>query len=83
VVLYGRLPIAFADLASYTFYRLECGIRSSAIMGFVDVGGLGLQIQLALSDLDYSRASTFLIALIVLIAGVEVWSSVVRKRITT
>jgi phosphonate transport system permease protein len=82
VVLYGRLPIALADLASYTFYRLECGIRSSAIMGFVGVGGLGLQIQLALSDLDYSRASTFLIALIVLIALVEVWSSVARRRMT-
>lgn len=80
VVLYGRLPIALADLASYTFYRFECGIRSSAIMGFVGVGGLGLQIQLALDDLDFSRASTFLIFLIALIAFVEVWSSVVRGR---
>ncbi|MEE9278493.1 MAG: ABC transporter permease subunit [Dehalococcoidia bacterium] len=83
VLLYGRLPMAAADLASYTFYRFECGLRSAAIMGFVGIGGLGLQIQLALDDLAYSQASTYLLFLIALIALVEVWSSQLRKRLVT
>ena len=81
VLVYGRLPNAVADLASYTFYRFECGLRSSAIMGFVGLSGLGFQIQLSLNDLNYSRASTFLLALIALIALVELWSSHLRKRL--
>ena len=32
VFLYGRLPMAMPDMLSYTFYRLECGIRSAAIL---------------------------------------------------
>jgi phosphonate transport system permease protein len=82
VLLYGRLPGSIANLSSYTFYRFECGLRSAAIMGFVGLSGLGLQIQLSLDDLDYSRASTFLLVLFALIALVELWSSQLRRRLT-
>ena len=81
VLLYGRLPHAVADLASYTFYRFECGLRSAAIMGFVGLSGLWFQIQLSLDDLDYSRASTFLLVLFGLIPLVELWSTQLRKRL--
>lgn len=80
-LLYGRLPMAFPDMASYTFYRFECALRASAIMGFVGLGGLGFQIQIALADLRYSIAVTFLGALILLIAAVEAWSSLVRREL--
>src|SRR5205823_6239005 len=40
VLLYGRLPMAMPDMLSYSFYRLECGIRAAAIMSFVGLGGL-------------------------------------------
>jgi phosphonate transport system permease protein len=39
--LYGRLPLARRDLISYAFYRLECAIRSAAILGIVGAGGSG------------------------------------------
>ena len=81
VLLYGRMPAAISGIASYTFYRFECGLRSSAIMGFVGITGLGFQIQLALDDLDYSRASTFLFTLVCVIALVEVWGTQLRKRL--
>ena len=81
VLAYGRLPSAVADLASYTFYRFECGLRSAAIMGFVGLSGLGFQIQLSLDDLNYQRAATFLFVLIGLIALVELWSTQLRRRL--
>ena len=81
VLVYGRLPSAVADLASYTFYRFECGLRSAAIMGFVGLSGLGFQIQLSLNDLNYERAATFLFVLFGLIALVELWSTQLRRRL--
>ena len=48
ILVYGYLPLVWADFISYTMYRFECAIRSSAIMSFVGLGGLGFQIQLSL-----------------------------------
>jgi phosphonate transport system permease protein len=82
VLLYGRLPMAMPDMVSYSFYRLECGIRSAAIMSFVGLGGLGQQVQLSLSDLDYGRMWTYLYFLIALIVLVDMWSTMFRRRLT-
>ena len=82
VLLYGRLPMATPDMVSYGFYRLECGIRSAAIMSFVGLGGLGQQIQLSLADLDYSRMWTYVFFLIALIVVVDMWSTRFRKALT-
>jgi phosphonate transport system permease protein len=80
-LLYGRLPMAMPDMVAYSYYRFECALRASAIMGFVGLGGLGFEIQIALADLNYQAAGTSLLALIVLIAAVEAWSSVVRREL--
>jgi phosphonate transport system permease protein len=82
VLLYGRLPMAAPDMLAYTFYRFECAVRSSAIMGFVGLGGLGLQIQLALSDLRFGVVSSYLLALLLLILLIELWSGAVRRSLT-
>jgi phosphonate transport system permease protein len=83
IFLYGRLPMALPDIVSYTFYRLECGIRSAAIMSFVGIAGLGFQLQLSLADLHYDEVWTLLFALVALVAAVDWWSSSVRARLTT
>lgn len=81
VFLFGRLPMALPDMVSYTFYRLECGIRSAAVLGWVGLGGLGFQVQIALADLAYSRVWTFLWILVVMVVLVDLWSSQVRRRL--
>ena len=83
VLVYGRLPMALPDMLGYGFYRLECAIRAVAIMGFVGVGGLGLQVQLSLDDLLYREVWTLLYAIIGLVALVDAWSSWVRRSLTT
>jgi phosphonate transport system permease protein len=82
VLFYGRLPMALPDMLSYSFYRLECAIRAAAIMGFVGIGGLGMQIQLSLNDLLYGQVWTLLFFLIGLILLVDSWSSWVRRSLT-
>ena len=83
VLLYGRLPMALPDMLSYTFYRFECAIRSAAIMGFVGVGGLGMQIQLSLLDLYFNEVWTLLFTLVGLVLVVDLWSSWVRRYLTS
>ena len=83
VFLYGRLPMALPDLLSYSFYRFECGIRSAAILSFVGIAGLGFQIQLALNDLRYSEVWTLLFFLVGLVVLVDIWSSMVRRRLVS
>ncbi len=74
--------MALPDMLSYSFYRFECAIRAAAIMGFVGIGGLGMQIQLSLGDLFYNEVWTLLYALIGLVLLVDVWSTWLRRSLT-
>jgi phosphonate transport system permease protein len=79
-LFYGYLPIVKASMISYTMYRYECAVRSSAIMSFVGLGGLGYQIQLSLDDLHYDEVWTFMYFLIILVILIDGWSNLLRKR---
>lgn len=81
ILFYGYLPIAKADMISYTMYRFECAVRSSTIMSFVGLGGLGYQIQLALQDLNYNQVWTYIFFLIGLVVLIDFWSNVLRKHL--
>lgn len=80
-LLYGYFPIVRSNIISYTMYRFECAIRSSAIMSFVGLGGLGFQIQLSLNDLRYDEVWTFIFFLIGIVVLVDIWSNQLRKRL--
>jgi phosphonate transport system permease protein len=82
LLLYGYLPIAKTDMISYTMYRFECAVRSSTIMSFVGLGGLGFQIQLALQDLNYNQVWTFMFFLTILVVLIDLWSNVLRRGLT-
>jgi phosphonate ABC transporter permease subunit PhnE len=81
-LFYGFLPIVTASITSYAMYRFECAVRSSAIMSFVGIGGLGYQIQLSLDDLQYNEVWTFMFFLIFLVIIIDVWSNQLRKRLS-
>jgi phosphonate transport system permease protein len=81
ILLYGYFPIAKADMISYTMYRLECAVRSSTIMSFVGLGGLGFQIQLALQDLNYNQVWTYMFFLIAMVVLIDLWSNLVRREL--
>jgi len=79
-LIFGVFPLASADLMSYAFYRLECGIRSAAVLGIVGVGGLGFQLALSFQSLQYNEMWTMLWALIILSGLADRWSWAVRHR---
>ncbi len=73
-MLYGLLPRALPNLTSYSFYRLECAIRSATVLGVIGAGGLGYQILLSLQSLRYQEMWTLMAALLVL-SGLTDWLS--------
>ena len=76
-----RIPFVMPDMISYLFYRFECAIRSAAILSFIGLGGIGFQVQIALSDLRFERVATLLYTLIILILIVDIISGQMRKRL--
>lgn len=80
-LFYGYFPAAFSNMLSYTMYRLECAVRSSSILSFVGLGGLGFQIQISLQDLKYNEVWTFLFFLVILVVLIDIWSNLIRGRL--
>ncbi|MFN8773634.1 MAG: PhnE/PtxC family ABC transporter permease [bacterium] len=78
--LYGLLPTNAAELTSYTVYRWECAIRSSAVLGFVGAGGLGQQLITSLKMFNGAEVSTILLVFVALV-WVADWASGQLRRV--
>lgn len=78
---YGLLPQNSAELTSYTVYRWECAIRSSAVLGFVGAGGLGQQMDTSMKMFNGSEVSTMLLVFIALVWLADLASSGLRKAL--
>jgi phosphonate transport system permease protein len=79
--LYSLLPQASNELFSYSFYRFECAIRAAAVLGIIGAGGLGYEIFLSLQTLKFEQIWTLLFALFLLNGLVDLWSSLLRRRL--
>ena len=77
--LYGSLPGIYAQLLSYGLYRWEMNIRMATILGFVGAGGLGQILYYELSLLHEQQAATVIIAMMVLVIGVDMISNKLRR----
>jgi len=76
---YGLLPQNAGELTSYTVYRWECAIRSSAVLGFVGAGGLGQQIDASMKMFNGSEVSTMLLVFVLLVAATDRLSAWLRR----
>ena len=71
--VWARAPLVARDMAGYALYRVECGLRSSAVLGFVGLPTLGFQLDTVFRQGDYGAASAIMILYVALIASVRVW----------
>ncbi len=78
---YGLLPQNAAELTSYTVYRWECAIRSSAVLGFVGAGGLGQLMDGSMKMFNGSEVSTVLLVFMVLVWLADRASAWLRKAL--
>jgi phosphonate transport system permease protein len=76
---YGLLPQNSMELTSYTVYRWECAIRSSAVLGFVGAGGLGQQMDTSMKMFNGSEVSTMLLVFVALVWLADRASAYLRR----
>lgn len=78
---YGLLPQNAAELTSYTVYRWECAIRSSAVLGFVGAGGLGQQMDSSMKMFNGAEVGTMLLVFMALVWLADRASAWLRKAL--
>lgn len=77
---YGTLPNLWPQLLAYCLYRWENNIRMASVLGFVGAGGLGQMLYVSLSLFQEAQASTVILAMLLLVFGVDALSGWTRQR---
>ena len=78
VLVYALVPQAAPLLLSYSFYRFECAVRSTVLLGVVGVGGLGQELVVSLQSRNWDEVWTVVGAVLVLSALLDLWSTRLR-----
>ncbi len=78
---YALLPQSAGELTSYTVYRWECAIRSSAVLGFVGAGGLGQQLDVSMKMFRGDEVASLLLVFMLLVWLADKISALLRKAI--
>jgi len=78
---YALLPQNASELTSYTVYRWECAIRSSAVLGFVGAGGLGQEMDTSMKMFNGAEVCTLLVVFVVLVALTDRVSGMLRRML--
>ena len=71
--LFTKIPDAFPHLVSYTLYRFECALRSTAILGFVGITTLGYYLSSSFMQGYYEEVWLILILFYIVIATIRYW----------
>jgi phosphonate transport system permease protein len=82
VFLFATLPQVVPQLLSYTLYRWENNIRAAAVLGVVGAGGLGQMLAFHMGLFQMSETSSILIAMILLVAMVDLGSYFMRRALS-
>ncbi|MCZ7625328.1 MAG: phosphonate ABC transporter, permease protein PhnE [Candidatus Methylomirabilis sp.] len=81
ILFYGILPQVLPECVAYTLYRWEVNIREAVILGYVGAGGLGQQIQIAISLFLEHRLLTLILAIYLIVTAVDALSAHLRSRL--
>ncbi|RVU85725.1 ABC transporter permease [Leucothrix sargassi] len=70
---YARIPDLYQHFKTYTAYRMECGLRASAVLGFVGLPTLGYNLSTSFMEGQYGQVWVLLILFYLLIASMRYW----------
>jgi phosphonate transport system permease protein len=81
VVAGAVLPTCLPSFAGTSMFALESAVRSSVTIGLVGAGGIGIELSTSMSLLRYDEALTIILAIFVVVLGVERFSAALRRRV--
>lgn len=80
-VLYGVIPQVLPLWISYALYRFEANVRSASVVGMVGAGGIGMVLWDVIRGFQYAQTAAVLLMLVVSVAGIDLASAQLRKRL--
>ena len=80
VVRFAAIPQIIPDFLSFIIYHWDVNVRISTVIGFVGGGGIGYYLSQRISTLEYSKAGTALLAIVIVVVVLDFLSAQIRKR---
>jgi phosphonate transport system permease protein len=81
IIVFGVLPQIMPGIISFALFRFEVNLRLSVILGAVGAGGIGYELDYAFNTLEYHRAFTALLVILVMVFSTERLSYLLRGKI--
>lgn len=81
VIRYGIVPDLMPSFVANTIFRFDFNIRASVLLGAAGAGGIGFELENAMSSLDYQKATVTILLLIGLTFGAERGGDFLRRRL--
>jgi phosphonate transport system permease protein len=82
VLRYAVVPQIIPDFLSYIIYHWDINVRISTVIGFVGGGGIGYYLSRMINTSQFHKASTALLAIIIVVMVLDFLSADIRKKFT-
>ncbi|MEA5503506.1 phosphonate ABC transporter, permease protein PhnE [Halotia wernerae UHCC 0503] len=81
IAQYGILPQVLPLGLGYTLWMFEYNIRAASVLGVVGAGGIGFQLKNYIDGFEYTKATTMMLVLLVVVTVIDSFSSQLRRRL--
>jgi phosphonate transport system permease protein len=81
VINYAVLPQIVPPFISYLIYQWDINIRMATIIGFAGGGGIGFSLYTFFNSLQYHKAGTLVLAIVVVVALMDFASAKLRQSL--
>jgi phosphonate transport system permease protein len=80
-IRYGVIPQVLPNYASYALIRLEGNLGGAAALGIVGAGGIGLELQRAITYTEFDTYFAILLLIVGMIFVIDMASEAIRHRL--
>jgi phosphonate ABC transporter permease subunit PhnE len=81
VIAYAILPQIIPPFVSYLIYQWDINIRMATIIGFAGGGGIGLTLSTFFGSLQYHKAGTVVLFIVIVVAVMDFASARLREQL--
>lgn len=81
IAQYGIVPQVLPLGLGYTLWMFEYNIRAASVLGVVGAGGIGFQLKSYIDGFEYTKATTMMLVLLVVVTVIDAFSSQLRRHL--
>ncbi len=79
-IVYAIVPQIVPPFLSYLIYQWDINIRMATIIGFAGGGGIGMMLSMFFGSLQYHKAGTVILAIVIIVALMDFASAKIREE---